>query len=125
MTDAPVFKLIIAGGRWFRDYDQLAREARRLIDGRRVEIVSGMAKGADSLAIQFARENNIPTHGFPADWIQHGKSAGFKRNVQMADFADGLLAFWDGQSRGTKHMINTMRRLNKPVRVIKYRSDWL
>ena len=79
------------------------------------EVVSGMARGVDSLAIDFANLNRIPVHKFPADWNKYGKSAGYIRNQQMAEFADALIAIWDGQSKGTKHMIDIMQKTNKPA----------
>lgn len=118
------FKLIVAGGRDFLDYIKASEEIHRLADNelkeRAVTLVSGMARGADALAVRFAREHNVKLYEFPADWNIHGKRAGFMRNEDMAKFADGLLAFWDGQSRGTQHMINTARRLGLSVRVINY-----
>ena len=118
------FKLIVAGGRDFTDYEKAKEEITRLAEGELseygVSIVSGMARGADALAVRFARELGITLYEFPADWNTHGKGAGFKRNADMAQAADGLLAFWDGHSTGTDHMIRTMRALKKPVRVIRY-----
>jgi hypothetical protein len=69
------------------------------------EIVSGGARGADKLGERWAKENDVPLKVFPAEWSIYGKQAGFVRNAQMADYADGLIAFWDGKSRGTKDMI--------------------
>ena len=118
------FKLIVAGGRDFSDYERLSQEIDKLalveLKDKRVSIVSGMARGADSLALQFARVHNVKVYQFYADWDKYGKSAGHRRNRQMGDFADDLLAFWDGQSKGTKGMIDYMKSLAKPVRVIKY-----
>ena len=122
------FKLIVAGGREFTDYYKLRRElmamALNTYHDKAVSIVSGMARGADALAVRFATEFKVQLHEFPAQWQRPDgstdKSAGFKRNQAMADFADGLLAFWDGQSRGTAHMIETMRKAGKPVHVVRY-----
>ena len=118
------FKLIVAGGRDYNDNRQLAYELHRLAHGelaeRAVSIVSGMARGADRLAWLYAQANNVQVYEFPADWDTHGKAAGHIRNREMAEFADGLLAFWDGESRGTKNMIETMQRMGKSVRVIRY-----
>ena len=118
------FKLIVAGGRDFEDYSKLSAELIALAldtyKDRDVSIVSGMARGADALAVRFAKEHNVMLYEFPADWTGYGKRAGFVRNEQMAQFADGLLALWDGKSRGTEHMIGTMRDLEKPVHVINY-----
>ena len=118
------FKLIVAGGRNFNDYALLSAELFALAEGElnaeSVEIVSGMARGADALGFHFAQTEGVLCHQFPADWDKYGKGAGYKRNQQMADFSDGLLAFWDGKSRGTAHMIQTMERMGKKVRVVRY-----
>lgn len=117
------FKLIVAGGRDFDDAEHLSRVLFAMADVEfadyEVSIVSGMARGADALGYQFAKANGVKTYEFPADWGL-GKHAGFLRNEAMAKFSDGLLCFWDEKSKGSKHMIETMRRLNKPMTVIKY-----
>jgi hypothetical protein len=117
-------KLIVAGGRDFRNYVLLSCALNDMANGvykdSAISIVSGMAKGADALAVHFAKQNNVTLYAKPADWNQYGKRAGFMRNTDMANFSDVLLAFWDGKSRGTEHMINTMKKLNKPVWVINY-----
>lgn len=116
-------KLIVAGGRDFADYKLLEEVlwdiSKCMSEDIGVSLVSGMARGADALAVRFARENNIKLHEFPANW-NLGKSAGYKRNTQMAQFADGLLAFWNKSSKGTQHMIQCMERLGKPVRIVHY-----
>ena len=118
------FKLIVAGGRDFDAYGPLCKEINDLAFGelkeKSVSIVSGMARGADALAVRFAREFQVKLHEFPADWNQYGKRAGFIRNAEMAEFSDALLAFHDGQSRGTAHMIRTMQDLRKPVWIVRY-----
>jgi len=118
------FKLIVAGGRDFTDYAKASEEIIKLANGPlkdfAVSIVSGMARGADALGARFAHEHNVKLYEFPADWNKYGKAAGFKRNEEMGRFADGLLAFWNGESRGTKHMIEYMQSLSKPVHVIRY-----
>lgn len=81
------------------------------------EVVSGGARGVDVLAIDWAVTNWVPWKEFPADWQKYGKKAGILRNVEMGDYADALVAVWDGDSRGTKHMIDYMRSLGKPVYV--------
>ena len=77
-----------------------------------------MARGADTLGEQYAKERGIPIRYFPADWQTLGKSAGYQRNVQMAQYADALVAFWDGRSKGTKHMIDTAQRFKLDIRVV-------
>jgi len=81
------------------------------------EIVSGCAAGVDTCAIRIGTELKIPVKKFPADWGEYGRSAGFIRNAEMADYSDTLVAVWDGKSRGTKHMIDTMLKLEKKVYV--------
>ncbi|MEO5581136.1 MAG: SLOG family protein [Saprospiraceae bacterium] len=81
-------------------------------------MVSGTARGTDMLGERYADEKGIPKKQFPADWPKYGKSAGYKRNTEMAKYADSLIAFWDGKSRGTKHMIDLAKQYNLKVRVV-------
>ena len=120
------FKVIIAGGRDFSDYDMLCRYAdaclrNKAVDG--IEVVCGKARGADSLGEQYAKDRRYAIRYFPADWEHLGKSAGFIRNDQMAAYADALIAFWDGASHGTKHMIDTATKRKLAVRVKYYRTN--
>jgi hypothetical protein len=113
-------KVIIAGGRTFNDYDLLCRKCDRILSLQKVvEIVSGMAKGADALGERYAKKHGYQIKQFPADWDKHGKSAGYKRNAEMAQYADALIAFWDGESKGTKHMIELANQLGLKVIVVK------
>ena len=114
-------KIIIAGGRNFRDYNQLRESCDNiLVNQKEVEIVSGTAAGADTLGERYAQEKGYEVKKFPAQWDLYGKSAGYKRNQQMAEYADGLIAFWDGKSRGTKHMIDIANKMGLKVRVVRY-----
>jgi hypothetical protein len=83
------------------------------------EVVSGTARGVDQMGERWAIANRIPIRRFPADWEKHGRSAGFRRNIQMADYADALIAVWDGQSHGTQHMIRIAQEAG--LRVFVYR----
>ena len=120
----PIFRIIIAGGRNFNDYNLLKEKVDNIISDKRkthqIYIVSGKARGADSLGEKYANENGLNIMEFPADWDKHGRSAGYKRNVEMAENADALIAFWDGESRGTKHMIDIAKEKNLLTRIIKY-----
>jgi ABC-type enterochelin transport system substrate-binding protein len=114
-------KVIIAGGRNFRDYDKLRESCDNiLVNQKEVEIVSGTAAGADTLGERYAQEKGYEVKKFPAQWDLYGKSAGYKRNQQMAEYADGLIAFWDGKSKGPKHMIDIANKMGLKVRVIRY-----
>lgn len=117
------FKLIVAGGRDFSNTELFLKTMQQVeqeLAEYSVSLVSGMAKGADKMGWQFARDQGITCHEFPADWDKYGKAAGFRRNQEMADFSDGLVAFWDGKSHGTKHMIETMKAQNKWIMVVRY-----
>lgn len=118
------FKMIVAGGRDFVFYEEgekhILQLAKELPDHLDISIVSGMARGADMVGYHFAKNYGVQCYEFPADWDTHGKRAGFIRNEEMARFSDGLLAFWDGKSRGTEHMINYMHHLGKPVHIVYY-----
>ena len=124
-----MLKIIIAGGRDFDDYE-LLREHMKILspdlaffngaEQSGSEIVSGACRGADALGERYAREHNLQITQFPADWSAYGKSAGPRRNRLMADYADVLVAFWDGKSRGTKHMIDTARQSGLQVHVVQY-----
>jgi hypothetical protein len=86
------------------------------------EIVSGGARGVDTFGEQWAYFNNIEVTRYPADWKKYGKKAGFVRNAEMARYADALIAFWDGKSKGTEHMIKVMNDLKKPTMVIHFHN---
>lgn len=118
------FKLIVAGGRDYANYEHMSRVLFAMADvgfaDKEISIVSGMARGADALGAAFARTNHVKLYEMPANWDKYSKRAGFIRNQDMGNFADGLLAFWNGESRGTAHMIDYMKQLNKPVHIIRY-----
>ncbi|MDR3049232.1 MAG: DUF2493 domain-containing protein [Elusimicrobiota bacterium] len=108
-------KIIVAGSRDFSDYAFLSKKLDAL--GRKDIIVSGMAKGADLLAHQYAKEHNMEIIEMKANWKKYGRAAGPIRNREMAKIADALIAFWDGKSKGTKNMIDTMNKLKKAASV--------
>ncbi len=111
-------RVIVAGSRGLKNFPLLCGlmdEFRRAYDIQCV--VSGTAKGADTMGAAWARRNRIAVVEFPADWEQHGKRAGYLRNVQMAEFATALVAFWDGKSPGTKHMIEIAQGMRRLVEV--------
>lgn len=111
-------KLIIAGSRTINDFSIVYEAFADLIRNKLLsitEIVSGCAIGVDTLAIKLGNILDIPVKKFPADWNKYGKSAGYKRNQQMAEYADILLLIWDGQSKGSKHMKDIMFKIKKPI----------
>lgn len=114
-------RIIIAGSRDFSDYRLLKAKLDSLIrDKEKTEIVSGTARGADLLGEKYAKENEIEIKRFPADWDKYGKSAGYRRNEEMAKYANACICFWDGKSRGTKSMIDLAEKYNLKTIVIRY-----
>lgn len=110
-------KLLIAGSRDFNDYQLL----KKSIKPENIEcIISGCARGADTLAIKYAKEFNIPVEKYPADWNKYGRSAGYIRNKLMVSKATAVICFWDGQSKGTRHTINITKEAKKPLKVVTY-----
>lgn len=83
------------------------------------EIVSGGARGVDSCAREFAIQNGIKLTEFLPDYLLYGRGAPLKRNLQIVDYADLIIAFWDGSSRGTAHVIEYSEKCQKNIRVIK------
>ena len=81
------------------------------------EIVSGGAKGIDTCAREFALANDIKLTEFLPDYDKHGKSAPLERNIQIIEYSDLVLAFWDGKSRGTEHVIDTCKERGDPIKV--------
>ena len=112
-------KVVVCGSRDFQNY-ALLRETLDTIKGQIGEIVCGEARGADTLGKAYAVENHINVKSFPANWTMYGAQAGFIRNCDMADYADMCVAFWDGTSPGTKHMLDYMNKLGKETIVIRY-----
>ena len=125
--DAP--KVIVAGGRDFNDYEMMRQRLFELFNnnkffaGNIVKIISGMADGADTLAIRYADENRLPKIMMPACWYYDRRRAGFLRNEDMLAIADALVAFWDGESHGTKHMIEISQEKGIPVWVFNYKNN--
>lgn len=116
-------RIIVAGTRTFSDYELLRNKLDDFISklkqkypDKQVVIITGAAKGADQLGSFYARNHNIPLKEFQADWTTYGKAAGPIRNQQMLDYAlheiPVLIVFWDGESRGTKNMMNIAKRHN-------------
>lgn len=109
-------RVIIAGSRNVHSYSKLL-EAIDECQFPIATVVSGGAKGVDAMGERYAEEMNLKLNVFYADWSQHGRAAGHIRNRKMAESADALIALWDGQSCGTKNMIETAKKLGLLVYV--------
>lgn len=121
-------KVIVAGTRRFNNYFILCRTLMKELNPTD-ELVSGLAKGPDIMAVWYGEWNNHEVHHFPADWEGYGTAAGVIRNSEMQKFAKDncsnpkLIAFWDGESRGTKHMIDVSTKAGFEVKVIRFGED--
>lgn len=118
-------KVIVAGGREFSNYNLLQQKcdhylSNKVKEGYNIVIVSGTARGADSLGERYAKERGYKISRHPADWNTYGRRAGYLRNAEMANVADALIAFWDGKSPGTKSMIKLAEDKGLMVRVVNY-----
>ena len=110
-------KVIIAGGRTFDNYE-LIEQTMAELDFDVDYVISGGAYGADSLGERWAENHNIPVQRYPAQWNKYGRRAGVIRNRHMALVGDYLVAFWDGESKGTKIMIDMMKERGKHGKVV-------
>lgn len=127
-------RVIIAGSRDFDDFSKLMNSCIDILsdiinkndDLDKIRIVSGTARGADRLGEQYAKVAGYEVSKFPADWDGLGKRAGYVRNAEMAKYAmaDGnygvLIAFWDGKSKGTKHMIDLAEKKGLEVHIVRF-----
>lgn len=121
-------KCIIAGSRTLTNTHFILSIIEALIQEHSLqitEVVSGTAKGVDSIGEEWAKKNNIPIKPFKPDWEILGKKAGIIRNERMAEYGEALLAIVDlrGPSTGTRHMIEAAKARNLPVYVKYLNAD--
>jgi hypothetical protein len=110
-------KVAVIGSRTFDNYE----EVKRTLSAIDITLlVSGGAKGADTLGEQYAKENNIPTKIFLPDWEKHGKAAGFIRNTDIINEAELVVAFWDNYSKGTLDALTKAEKLNKKIIIVSF-----
>lgn len=127
-------RTIVAGSRNILNYETV-KSAIEYCGWTVTEVVSGTAKGVDTLGERWARENHRPIKRFKADWKdiwgrpdnqiksnqwgKYWKNAGIVRNIEMRDYAQALVAVWDGKSNGTRHMIESAKKKNLKVYVLE------
>ncbi len=123
IVDYSVFdhRIIVAGTRGFNDYEYFSKKIKEIISDIEGNFIfySGMASsGADKLIIDFCKKEGYLYHPYPADWDRFGKGAGFIRNGMMAATGTWLIAFHDGVSPGTSHMIKVAKEHGLRILVI-------
>lgn len=106
-------KIVVAGSRGFNDYEKICEVLDDYDLTPEDEIVSGTARGTDRLGERYAEEHSIKIKRFQADWNKYGKKAVYLRNEEIAKYCTEGVIFWDGDSKGTKHMINLLSKHNK------------
>lgn len=125
-------RIVVCGSTKFYDYSLLESSLNEILgeySNDTIEIVSGHAKGADSLGERYAYEHNLKCTVFAADWKRYGRAAGPIRNSQMLEYVKQenplVVAFWDGESHGTRDTINKAKKLNIRCEVIMYKEGKL
>lgn len=116
-------KIAIVGGRDFNDYEFLEKELAKFIEENNISlnsIVSGGAKGADTLAEKFATEMGVEMIIFKPNFEKYGRGAALARNTQIIQKSDVVFAFWDGKSKGTHDSIKKAEKLNKRLLIFNY-----
>jgi len=116
-----MFKVIIAGSRTFNDYELLKTKLDHILKNKKdIVIISGTANGADKLGERYAKEKGYEVIRMPANWELYGKRSGYIRNEEMAKVADGCVIFWDGISKGSKHMADLAEKYKLQLKIIKF-----
>lgn len=116
----PSISVAVVGCRDFHNYGLLKAELDRILSDQKVtEIVSGGARGADTLAKRYARERNIPLYVFSPKWHLYGKGAGLERNTDIVRRSNLVVAFWDGKSKGTGDTVRKARSAGKTFEIVR------
>lgn len=108
----------------FAQVDRCVGKVLEELGAQDAEIVSGAARGGDAFGEQYAKAHGLPVARFPAEWDKHGKSAGFRRNLQMVDYLKErpgrgvVIAFWNGESHGTMHTASNASGCGIPVYLV-------
>ena len=116
---------MIIGSRGYTDYAAFEAKCDALLaDKTDIEIVSGGCSGTDAMAERYAHSRGYPLQIFPADWSRYGKRAGYVRNREMHAYIStfperGVIAFWDGHSKGTAQSFALAKELDNPIRIIR------
>ena len=120
-------KVVIGGCRDYNNYEEFCDFVEECLseDSRRMKIViiSGHCTGTDIMAEQYAKEKGYELQIFPAQWSKYGRAAGPKRNKEMVEAADKVIAFWDCKSKGTKTLIEYGKKLNRIIKIKKIKRS--
>lgn len=123
------FHCLIVGSRSYTDYASFKAKCDALLAEKTdIEIVSGGASGTDAMAERYAHELGCSLQIFPAEWSRYGKRAGYVRNREMHSYIStfperGVIAFWDGTSRGTAQSFALAKEFDNSIRVVRVDGD--
>ena len=113
-------RITIGGCRDFNDYEifkVFVDECLSEIEDKEIVVLSGHCSGTDLMAEKYAKEMGYDLEIFPAEWEKYGRAAGPKRNKEMVEKSDVVIAFWNGKSKGTNNLIKIAKKLSKQVRI--------
>lgn len=119
---AKLCRVAVIGSRSFDYYSVLSRYLD-VFFGNNFILISGGARGADSLAEKYADAGDLQKKIFPADWKKNGKKAGFLRNKKIVKNCDVVVVFWDGESKGTKITIDLAKEAGKKVYIVMFPGE--
>lgn len=115
--------MAVIGSRGYNNYEEfmnyINHYTQNLVAKDLTFVSGGASSGADALIARFCKEHGLRIIEHKADWNKYGRSAGPRRNIDIVNRADMLLAFWDGESRGSKHSIDLARKKGIPVKIVK------
>jgi hypothetical protein len=116
-------RIAVVGSRDFDDFSLFVKIMDRLRYNKEIDaIITGGARGVDSMAEHYAEVNSIPVIVHEAQWDKYGKGAGYIRNKLIWDDSDFGLAIWDGVSKGTKHSFDLAKKQNKQILIFNYKD---
>lgn len=113
------WRIVVAGSRNVKDKAYVLSELDKILGPikDRIVIVCGECHGPDLFGREWAESNGVEVISKPADWDTLGKSAGYVRNAEMAKISQGLVLFWDGKSKGSKHMLDLALKERLQVKI--------
>ena len=115
-----MLKIAVVGSRTIEKID-----LGHILPAKCSEIISGGARGVDSCASNFAKENNIELKIFLPEYSIYGKSAPILRNRRIVDYADKVIIIWDGNSKGTKSVIDYCIKKHKDHEIILINNNFV
>jgi len=112
-------KIAVIGSRGFKDSSLLEKKLDEF-KNQIIELVTGGAEGADSIAAAWAEANKLPVKVIKPEWNKYGRAAGVIRNKEIIKNCDFCMAFWDGKSKGTASSLKFCKEIKKPFVIVGF-----